>query len=282
MTGIKSFRISDETKERLELLSASIGGNKDRVFNTLMDTYSLEQEKATVAVSDQEKNVETFEQYANTLVRLYLEALRAVSSSDDRIRGEFHNQLEENAKTIKELRNQRDRMVNELTLEKTNARLAVAFGMNVIAYGHHGIKEELLTEHVRSVSLEELYKESDVISLHCPLTKENMAMIRKDSIAKMKDGVILLNTARGPLICEQDLKEALVSGKVSYAAMDVVETEPIPEDSPLLSAPNVLITPHIAWAAKETRQRLMDIAVENLSAYVHGKPIHVVNLKSKG
>ena len=113
MTGIKSFRISDETKERLELLSASIGGNKDRVFNTLMDTYSLEQEKATVAASDQEKNVETFEQYANTLVRLYLEALRAVSSSDDRIRGEFHNQLEENAKTIKELRNQRDRMVNE-------------------------------------------------------------------------------------------------------------------------------------------------------------------------
>ena len=122
MAGIKSFRISDETKERLELLSASIGGNKDRVFNTLMDTYSLEQEKATVAASDQEKNVETFEQYANTLVRLYLEALRAVSSSDDRIRGEFHNQLEENAKTIKELRNQRDRMVNELTLEKTNAQ----------------------------------------------------------------------------------------------------------------------------------------------------------------
>ena len=126
MTGIKSFRISDETKERLELLSASIGGNKDRVFNTLMDTYSLEQEKATVAASDQEKNVETFEQYANTLVRLYLEALRAVSSSDDRIRGEFHNQLEENAKTIKELRNQRDRMVNELTLEKTNAQKEAA------------------------------------------------------------------------------------------------------------------------------------------------------------
>ena len=91
-----------------------------------MDTYSLEQEKATVAASDQEKNVETFEQYANTLVRLYLEALRAVSSSDDRIRGEFHNQLEENAKTIKELRNQRDRMVNELTLEKTNAQKEAA------------------------------------------------------------------------------------------------------------------------------------------------------------
>ena len=126
MTGIISFRFSDETMESLELLSASIGGNKDRVFNTLMDTYSLEQEKATVAASDQEKNVETFEQYANTLVRLYLEALRAVSSSDDRIRGEFHNQLEENAKTIKELRNQRDRKENELTLEKTNAQKEAA------------------------------------------------------------------------------------------------------------------------------------------------------------
>lgn len=118
MAEIKSFRISDETKERLEVLSASIGGNKDRVFNTLMDAYSLEQEKATVTVTDQAKNVETFEQYANTLVRLYLEALRAVSSSDDRIRGEFHNQLESNAQTIKELRERRDRMVDEVNLEK--------------------------------------------------------------------------------------------------------------------------------------------------------------------
>ena len=101
MTGIKSFRISDETKERLELLSASIGGNKDRVFNTLMDTYSLEQEKATVAASDQEKNVETFEQYANTLVRLYLEALRAVSSSDDPI----YTSLEVTESTVALIRN---------------------------------------------------------------------------------------------------------------------------------------------------------------------------------
>ena len=102
-------------------------------------------------------------------------------------------------------------------------------------------------------------------------------MIDKDSIAKMKVGVILLNTARGPLVCESDLADALKSGKVSYAAMDVVETEPIPKDSVLLTAPNVIITPHIAWAAKETRQRLMDIAVANLKAYVDGEPIHVVN-----
>lgn len=125
MAEIKSFRISDETKERLEALSASIGGNKDRVFNTLMDAYSLEQEKTTVTVTDQAKNIETFEQYANTLVRLYLEALRAVSSSDDRIRGEFHNQLEENARTIKELRGQRDRMADEADLEKAKAKKEV-------------------------------------------------------------------------------------------------------------------------------------------------------------
>ncbi len=125
MAEIKSFRISDETKERLEALSASIGGNKDRVFNTLMDAYSLEQEKVTVTVTDQAKNIETFEQYTNTLVRLYLEALRAVSSSDDRIRGEFHNQLEENAQTIKELRDQRDRMVDEANLEKAKAKKEV-------------------------------------------------------------------------------------------------------------------------------------------------------------
>ena len=159
------------------------------------------------------------------------------------------------------------------------ARLAVAFGMEVVAYGHHGIKEELLGAHIKSVSLDELYQTADIISLHCPLTKENQAMINKDSIVKMKDGVILLNTARGPLICEQDLADALSSGKVSYAAMDVVEQEPIPRESPLLTAPNVFITPHIAWAAKETRQRLMDIAVANLEAYVQGHPIHVVNLK---
>ncbi len=125
MAEIKSFRISDETKERLEALSASIGGNKDRVFNTLMDAYSLEQEKVTVTVTDQAKNIETFEQYTNTLVRLYLEALRAVSSSDDRIRGEFHNQLEENAQTIKELRDQRDRMADEANLEKAKAKKEV-------------------------------------------------------------------------------------------------------------------------------------------------------------
>ena len=160
---------------------------------------------------------------------------------------------------------------------QATARIAAALGMKTVAYSR--TKKNV---DIEQTDLDDLLSRADYISLNCPLTEQTKNLICRENIAKMKDGVILLNTARGPLICEQDLKEALVSGKVSYAAMDVVETEPIPEDSPLLSAPNVLITPHIAWAAKETRQRLMDIAVENLSAYVHGKPIHVVNLKSKG
>lgn len=125
MAEIKSFRISDETKERLEALSASIGGNKDQVFNTLMDAYSLEQEKASVAETDQAKSIETFEQYANTLVRLYLEALRSVSSSDDRIRGEFQNQLAESAQTIKELRMQRDQLSEQMQKVQSNAKKEV-------------------------------------------------------------------------------------------------------------------------------------------------------------
>lgn len=143
MAEIKSFRISDETKERLEQLSASIGGNKDRVFNTLMDAYSLEQEKTSL--TDQAKSVETFEQYANTLVRLYLEALRAVTSSDDRVRGEFHNQLEENARTIKELRQQRDRASEEFNKVKAETQKQI---------DHYQVKLSEMTASVQSLEKE--------------------------------------------------------------------------------------------------------------------------------
>lgn len=157
------------------------------------------------------------------------------------------------------------------------ARLAVAFGMKVLAYGHRGIPAHLCGDGVRSVEPDELYRLSDVISLHCPLSEENRGMINRDSIEKMKTGVLLINTARGPLICEEDLKAALESGKVGGAAADVLGVEPAAKDNPLLDAPNMIITPHIAWAPKEARQRLMDIAVENLKAYLAGSPIHVVN-----
>ena len=129
----------------------------------------------------------------------------------------------------------------------------------------------------RYLPLEELFACSDVIALHCPLFPETQGIINRDTIAKMKDGVILLNNSRGPLIVEQDLADALNSGKVYAAGLDVVSTEPIRGDNPLLKAKNCLITPHISWAPKESRQRLMGIAVESLRAFLDGNPINVVN-----
>ena len=149
------------------------------------------------------------------------------------------------------------------------ADIARAFGMKVVAYDVCATDEEL-------VSLDELLAVSDVISLHCPLTKSNTGMINKDTIAKMKHGVMIINTSRGPLINEVDLREALISGKVMGAALDVVAVEPILTDNPLLGLKNCMITPHIAWAPKESRQRLMDVAVENLKAFLSGAPVNNV------
>lgn len=156
------------------------------------------------------------------------------------------------------------------------AQVAVAMGMKVAAYDHYQNKD-LENESVRYVSMDDLLAVSDVISLHCPLTPENTGLINKATLAKMKDGVIILNTARGPLIHEQDLADALNAGKVYGAAVDVVSYEPIKPDNPLLAAKNCIITPHIAWAPRETRARLMDIAVANVLAYLEGRPVHVVN-----
>ena len=149
------------------------------------------------------------------------------------------------------------------SIGKATAKLAQAFGMKVLAYSRHGA-EEFHTE------LDELYAQSDIVSLHCPLTAENAGMINAATIAKMKDGVILLNTARGGLINEADLREALLSGKVYAAASDVVSTEPIKADNPLLGLDNMIITPHIAWAALEARQRLMDVATDNVRQFLAG------------
>lgn len=138
-------------------------------------------------------------------------------------------------------------------------------------------RKELEDENLRYASMDELLAKSDIISLHCPLTDETKNIINKDTISKMKDGVIIINTSRGPLISENDLAEALKSGKVYAAAVDVVSAEPISSTNPLLTAPNCIITPHIAWAPKESRSRLMDIAVSNLKAFLDGKPVNVVN-----
>ncbi|MCL1895047.1 MAG: D-2-hydroxyacid dehydrogenase [Clostridiales bacterium] len=158
---------------------------------------------------------------------------------------------------------------------RATCRIAKAFGMHVVVNDPlPGDADDALAEYA---SLDDLYSRSDVIVLHCPLTPGTEGMIGKDAIAKMKDGVIIINNARGPLIVEQDLADALNAGKVYAAGVDVVSVEPIRPDNPLLTAKNCFITPHISWAPKESRQRLMDIAVENLSSFLSGKPVNVVN-----
>lgn len=159
---------------------------------------------------------------------------------------------------------------------QATAKIAQALGMNVLAYNPNENKK-LENDMLRYAELDELFANSDVISLHCPLFESTRGIINKDSIAKMKDGAMLINTSRGPLVVEEDLAEALNSGKLSGAAVDVVSKEPIEMDNPLLNAKNCIITPHIAWAPKESRQRLMDIAVDNLEKFLSGNPVNVVN-----
>lgn len=157
------------------------------------------------------------------------------------------------------------------------ARIAQAFGMKVLVYSRTK-RAELETEHCRFADLDQVFAKADVISLHCPLFPDTEGIINQQSIGKMKDGVFLINTARGQLIVEQDLADALNCGKVGAAAVDVVSKEPLDEKNPLLTAKNCMITPHIAWAAREARQRLMDAAVGNLEAFLAGQPRNVVNL----
>ena len=158
---------------------------------------------------------------------------------------------------------------------QAEGRVARALGMKVLACNPHS--SDAGREIADYVDLDELLARSDVITLHCPLTPDNAGMINKETIAKMKDGVILINNARGQLINEQDLADALNSGKIAAAGLDVVSTEPIRPDNPLLKAKNCIITPHISWAPRESRQRIMDCAVANAKAFLAGTPINVVN-----
>lgn len=153
------------------------------------------------------------------------------------------------------------------------ARVAKAFGMNVIAYDAY--KNPDVT--YKYVELDELLSASDVVTLHCPLFKETENIINKNTIAKMKDGVIIINNSRGALVVEEDLAEALNSGKVYAAGLDAVRDEPITMDNPLMTAKNCFITPHISWAAKECRQRLIDYSLDNLKCYLGDNPTNIVN-----
>jgi glycerate dehydrogenase len=154
------------------------------------------------------------------------------------------------------------------------ARLAQAFGMKTIA---HEIAPPPAAEGIEFVSLDDLFKRSDVVSLHCPLTDQTRSLVNRQRLALMKPTALLINTSRGPLVNEADLAEALNAGSIAGAAVDVLSAEPPRQGSPLLSAKNCIITPHIAWAARSARQRLMNTAVANVRAFIEGKPVNVVN-----
>ena len=154
-------------------------------------------------------------------------------------------------------------------------RIASAFGMNVLCSSRSRSCTDL-PANCRYADLGEIFEKSDVITLHCPLHEGTQGIICRENIARMKDGVIILNTGRGPLVVEQDLADALNSGKVYAAGLDVVCEEPMKADNPLLTAKNCIITPHIAWAPLESRRRLMDIAAGNLAAWSGGTPVNTV------
>ena len=158
---------------------------------------------------------------------------------------------------------------------KITARILSAFGMNILA---HDTYQDPSWENAtcRYTDLDTLYANSDVILLHCPLFPENTHMICKDAIAKMKDGVILINNSRGGLVVDQDLADALNNGKIAGAGLDAIEAEPIAMDNPLLQAKNCILTPHISWAALECRQRLQGTAIENVRSFVAGNPSNLV------
>lgn len=177
--------------------------------------------------------------------------------------------------TLSELAGKRMGIVGLGNIGMAVAKIALAFNMEVIAYTSKS--EEELPEGVRSVTMEELFTGSDVISLHCPLTESTRHLVNASRLRTMKPSAILINTGRGPLVCDQDVADALNSHTIAAYAADVLTEEPPKADNPLLSAKNCYLTPHIAWATYEARQRLINICVENVKAFIEGEPKNQVN-----
>jgi len=268
--------LTGETPITAEMIKAC---PKLRYIGVLSTGYNTVEVDATKARGILVCNVPNYgtEAVAQFAIALLLEICHHVGAHSDAVRGGRW----ENSRDwcfwdypLIELAHKTIGLIGFGRIGQATGRIAKALGMRVIACDE--MQNDTGREIGAYVSLNELLAESDVISLHCPQLPSTVRMINKDTIAKMKDGVILINTSRGALIAEQDLADGLNSGKV-YAAVDVVSKEPIAGSNPLLRARNCLITPHIAWAPRESRARLMDITADNLAAFIAGDPIHVVN-----
>lgn len=185
---------------------------------------------------------------------------------------------------IFEIKDMRIGIIGFGDIGKQVSKLSLAFGMKVSVYTRTSSKVEdfkkennISSDDVKACDLEELLKTSDVVTLHCPLTDDTKELINKDTLAMMQSTALLVNTSRGGVINENDLADALNSGVIAHASVDVIEYEPMREDCPLRSAKNITITPHIAWAPKQTRERLLETVAENLKAYIDGSPKNRVN-----
>jgi len=177
---------------------------------------------------------------------------------------------------LKELSGKTIGIIGFGNIGKKVADIATVFGMNIIAASRHQM-DQSERKNFRWVQINDLLEQADVVSIHCPLTPETKGIMNAGSLKRMKRSAFLLNTSRGPVVVEQDLADALNNGIIAGAGIDVLSSEPPSIDNPLFKAKNCIITPHIAWATKEARVRLMDIAISNIASFIDGKPVNVVS-----
>ncbi len=216
---------------------------------------------------------------AQTTFALLLELCQRVGLHSDAVRaGEWSRQADFSMRKtpLIELAGKTMGVVGYGRIGRRVAEIARAFGMKTIAHRPSG-KAGPTSDDLPTCGLDELFERADVISPHCPLTPETRGMVNRDRLRRAKPSAFLVNTARGALVVEQDLADALNAGEIAGAALDVVSQEPIPADNPLLTAKNCLITPHYAWATAEARARLLEATIANIAAFAAGSPTHVVN-----
>ena len=265
----------------LDITKSMLDSCPDLKFINLLSTgYDFVDVDAAKAKGIPVSNVSTYgtDSVAQMTVALLLELCNRVGLHDAAVRagewersGKFSFWLT----PLKELSGKTMGVVGVGRIGRTTARIAKAFGMRVLAFDEYAPPAGADSPY-EMVGFEQLLEQSDVVALHCPLTPETRGLMNKTSIEKMKPGAILINAARGALVEEQALYDALVSGHLAGAGLDVVTAEPIPSDSILLKAPNLILTPHIAWATKEARSRMLDLALQNQLAFQSGTPINVV------